>query len=313
MRDYSLPPLVEPLRSGGLADSVPELAAREPGLPQLARRDSPDGSSGPWREMTAAAFADHVMSLAKGLLAQGVEFGDRVAVMTRTRYEWTLLSYALWTIGAQVVPLYPTSSPGQLRWVLSDSEACAVIVEHEDHAMTVGAVCDGLPRLRQIWQMDSGCLKWLADAGSSVEDSQVHRHRSAVRPEMTAAIVYTSGTTGTPKGCPITHSNLAAECDTILAGWGHLMAEPGEQPSILAFLPVGHIYGLMVTVLCVRGGYLLGHQPDMTARELLPALASFRPTCLFAVPYIFEKFFHGPAGGRERRAAGHFDGHAAAR
>lgn len=291
MRDYSSPPLVEPLRSGGLADSLHELAAREPGLPQLARRESPDGSSGPWREVTAATFAGQVMGLAKGLLAEGVRFGDRVAVMTRTRYEWTIISYAVWSIGAQVVPLYPTSSPGQLRWVLADSEACAVIVEHEDHAMTVGSVCDGLPQLRHIWQLDAGCVKWLTDAGSSVEDNQVHRHRWSVRPEMTAAIVYTSGTTGRPRGCAITHSNLATECDIILAGWGHLMGEPGRQPSILAFLPVGHVYGVMVTVLCVRGGYLLGHQPEMTVRELLPALASFRPTCLYAVPYVFERLY----------------------
>ncbi|HEV7628139.1 MAG TPA: long-chain fatty acid--CoA ligase [Streptomyces sp.] len=291
MRDYSLPPLVEPLRSGGLADSVYEVAAREPGLPQLARRESPDGSSGPWREMTAAAFGEQVLELAKGLLAEGVRFGDRVATMTRTRYEWTLFSFALWSVGAQVVPMYPSASPEQLRWVLADSGACAVIVEHEDDAMTVGSVCGGLPELRHIWQLDAGCVKWLVDAGSSVEDNQVHRQRWLVSPEMTAAIIYTSGTTGRPRGCAITHANLAAECDTLLAGWGHLMGEPGRQPSILAFLPVGHIYGLMVTVLCVRGGYLLGHQPEMTIRELLPALASFRPTCLYAVPYVFERMY----------------------
>ncbi|OEU88861.1 long-chain fatty acid--CoA ligase [Streptomyces abyssalis] len=293
MRDYSLPPLVEPLRSGGLADSVYELAAREPGLPQLARRDSSDGSTGEWREMTAAAFAAHVLKLAKGLLAEGIRFGDRVAVMTRTRHEWTLFSFALWSLGAQVVPLYPTSSAEQLRWVLGDSGARAVIVEHEDHAMTVGSVVDGLPHLRHIWQLDADCVGWLTEAGRPLEDNHVHRQRWAVTPEMAAAVIYTSGTTGRPRGCVITHRNLASECDTILAGWGRLMGEPGQQPSILAFLPVGHVYGLMVTVLCIRGGYLLGHQPDISARELMPAIRSFRPTCLYAVPYFFEKFYAG--------------------
>jgi long-chain acyl-CoA synthetase len=293
VRDYSLPPLVEPLRSGGLADSVYELAAREPGLPQIARRDSPDGSTGPWRETTAAAFATQVLKLAKGLLAEGIRFGDRVAVMTRTRHEWTLFSYALWSLGAQVLPLYPASSPEQLRWVLRDSEACAIVVEHEDHAMTVGSVVDGLPRLRHIWQLDAGCVGWLSEAGRAVEDNDVHRQRWAVTPEMAAAVIYTSGTTGRPRGCVITHRNLATECDTILAGWGPQMGEPGQQPSILAFLPVGHVYGLMVTVLCIRGGYLLGHQPDISARELMPAIRSFRPTCLYAVPYFFEKFYAG--------------------
>lgn len=293
MRDYSLPPLVKPLSSGGLADSVYELAAREPGLPQIARRDSPDGSSGPWREMTAAAFAAQVLKLAKGLLTQGIGFGDRVAVMTRTRHEWTLFSFAVWSLGAHVVPLYPASSTEQLRWVLADSGACAIVVEHEDHAMTVGSVVDGLPQLRHIWQLDAGCVRWLTDAGDAVDDNDVHRHRWAVMPEMTAAVLYTSGTTGRPRGCVITHRNLASECDTILAGWGRLMGEPGKQPSILAFLPVGHVYGLMVTVLCIRGGYLLGHQPDISARELMPAIRSFRPTSLYAVPYFFEKFYAG--------------------
>jgi long-chain acyl-CoA synthetase len=272
---------------------VYELAAREPGLPQIARRDSPDGSTGPWRETTAAAFATQVLKLAKGLLAEGIRFGDRVAVMTRTRHEWTLFSYALWSLGAQVIPLYPASSAEQLRWVLRDSEACAVVVEHEDHAMTVGSVVDGLPRLRHIWQLDAGCVGWLSEAGRAVEDNDVHRQRWAVTPEMTAAVIYTSGTTGRPRGCVITHRNLASECDTILAGWGPQMGEPGQQPSILAFLPVGHVYGLMVTVLCIRGGYLLGHQPDISARELMPAIRSFRPTCLYAVPYFFEKFYAG--------------------
>nr|WP_206322471.1 AMP-dependent synthetase/ligase [Streptomyces sp. HNM0575] len=279
------------MRSGGLADSVYELAAREPGLPQLARLDGPDGSSGQWRETTAAAFAAQVLKLAKGLLTEGIRFGDRVAVMTRTRHEWTLFSFALWSLGAQVVPLYPQSSAEHLRWVLSDSEACAIVVEHEDHAMTVGSVVDGLPQLRRIWQLDADCVGWLAESGRAVEDNDVHRHRWAVTPEMAAAVIYTSGTTGRPRGCVITHRNLASECDTILAGWGTQMGEPGRQPSILAFLPVGHVYGLMVTVLCIRGGYLLGHQPSISAHELMPAVRSFRPTCLYAVPYFFEKFY----------------------
>lgn len=305
MREYSLPPLVEPLRSGGLADSVYELAARQPELPQLAHLEAVDGRSGPWRELTAAAFAAQVLKLAKGLLAQGISFSDRVAVMTRARHEWTLFSFALWSLGAQVVPLYPASSAEQLRWVLADSGASAIIVEHEDHAMTVGSVIDGLPQLRHIWQLDAGCVGWLTEAGRAVEDNDVHRQRWAVTPESAATVVYTSGTSGRPKGCVITHRNLAFECDTILAGWGRLMGRPGEQPAILAFLPVGHLYGLMVMVLCIRGGYLLGHQPDISASELMPAIRSFRPTCLYAVPFFFEKFY--ASARTTAAAAGHGD------
>ncbi|GAB2795919.1 AMP-dependent synthetase/ligase [Streptomyces daliensis] len=296
MREFSVPPMVEPLRSGGLADTVFETAAREPGLLQVARRDPSDG--GQWREVTASAFRDEVFALAKGLLAEGVRFGDPVAVMARTCYEWTLFSFALWTVGAQVVPVYPTSSAEQLRWVLSTSGARAIVVEHEDHAMTLGAACGGLPELQRVWQLDAGCVKALSDAGTVVSDEQVHRHRWAVTPRTTAAVVYTSGTTGPPRGCVITHSSLAFECDNLLAGWRGLMAERDEQPSVLVFLPLCHIYGLMVTVMCLRGGILMGHQPELGADELLPALQSFRPSCVFAVPYVFEKLFE-----RARRAA----------
>ncbi|MGW7518265.1 AMP-dependent synthetase/ligase [Streptomyces sp. NPDC054796] len=296
MREFSVPPMVEPLRSGGLADTVFETAAREPGLLQVARRDPSDG--GQWREVTASAFRDEVFALAKGLLAEGVRFGDPVAVMARTCYEWTLFSFALWTVGALVVPVHPTSSAEQLRWVLSTSGARAIVVEHEDHAMTLGAACGGLPELQRVWQLDAGCVKALSDAGTVVSDEQVHRHRWAVTPRTTAAVVYTSGTTGPPRGCVITHSSLAFECDNLLAGWRGLMAGRDEQPSVLVFLPLCHIYGLMVTVMCLRGGILMGHQPELGAAELLPALQSFRPSCVFAVPYVFEKLFE-----RARRAA----------
>ncbi|AXK33345.1 long-chain fatty acid--CoA ligase [Streptomyces armeniacus] len=300
MREYSLPPLVDPVYEGGLADSVYETAAREPGLPQLARREEGAGGlrDGAWRPMTAAAFRNEVLALAKGLLADGIRFGEPVAVMARTSYEWTLFSYALWSVGARVVTVYPTSSPDQVRRILASSGACAIVVENEQHAMTLGSACGTLPSLRRVWQLDTGCVAKLTSAGTPVADEEVHRHRRAVTPDSTAALIYTSGTTGPPRGCVITHANLAVECDTLLKGWRQLMAEPGEQPAILAFLPMCHVYGLMVSVLCLRGGVLLGHQSDPAPEALLPALASFRPTCVFAVPYIFERIF-----ARARRAA----------
>ncbi|MFE2264041.1 AMP-dependent synthetase/ligase [Streptomyces griseosporeus] len=287
MRDFGLPPLGTAPPTGGLADSVYEVAGRDAGLVQLSRR-APDGDT--WLPVTAAEFRDEVTGLAKGLLAGGVRFGERVAVMARTRYEWTLFCYALWSVGATVVPVYPTSSAEQVRWILADARATAVVVEHEDHAMTVGAACDGLP-LRAIWELDAGCVAELTALGRDLPDSVVHRHRRAVAPESVATLAYTSGTTGHPKGCVITHANLAAECDTLFAGWRDVLAGQGEQPAVLAFLPLSHIYGLMVQVVCLRGGVRLGHQPDLAPAALLPALASFRPTYLFAVPYVFEKIF----------------------
>ncbi|WP_055587487.1 AMP-dependent synthetase/ligase [Streptacidiphilus griseoplanus] len=286
MRDFSVPPLVEPPCSGGLADTVYQVAAQEPQRIQLARRVP--GAAG-WSEVTASAFRDEVTALAKGLLASGVRFGDRVAIMARTRYEWTQFSYALWSIGAQVVPIYPTSSSEQVSWILADSRAVACVVEHEDDAMTVGAACDGLPTLKRIWQLDGGCVRQLSRLGCDIPDETVDSHRAAVHPDSPAAIAYTSGTTGRPKGCVVTHANFAVECDTLQAGWGELVAAPGEQPAVLAFLPLAHVYGLMVQIFCLRAGVRLGHQPEISAGELLPALASFRPTFLFAVPYVFEK------------------------
>jgi long-chain acyl-CoA synthetase len=295
VRELGLPPLVEPPKTGGLADAVFDNAERTPDLPQFSRREDPGTFD--WTPVTAAAFRDEVMAVAKGLIADGIRFGDRVALMSRTRYEWTLFSFAVWTIGAQLVPVYPTASSEQVHWILYDSQAAAVIVEHGDHAMTVGAVCDGLP-LRRIWQLDAGCVRELTERGRGISHALVHHRRASVRPSLAATITYTSGTTGRPKGCVITHSNLAVECDTLLTGWSSLLAEPGEQPSILAFLPLSHIYGLMMQVACVRGGVRLGHQPDITTDELLPALNTFRPTFIYAVPYVFEKLFN-----RARRAA----------
>ncbi|WP_455351566.1 AMP-dependent synthetase/ligase [Streptomyces sp. SYSU K217416] len=297
MHEMGAPCGAGPLLTGGLADSVYDTAERTPDLVLLSRRSAahPDG----WEPTSAARFRDEVMAVAKGFLANGIRFGDRVALMSRTRYEWTVLAYALWSLGAEVVPVYPTSSIEQVRWILYDAEVRVVVVEHENHAMTVAAACDAQTELSAIWQMDMDCLATLTDQGLGLADDLIHRHRRSVRPDQVASISYTSGTTGTPKGCLITHANLAAECDILLAGWGGILAEPGEQPSILNFLPVAHIYGLMVGVACLRGGVRLGHQPDLTPEELLPALASFRPTFVFAVPYIFEKIFHKARRGAE--------------
>ncbi|MGD3110400.1 AMP-dependent synthetase/ligase [Streptomyces sp. YGL11-2] len=290
MRDISVPALAAPLRTGGLADSVFDTAAHRPDFAQLARRDA--DAPGGWREVTAAAFRDEVTGLARGLLADGIRPGTRVAVMSRTRYEWTLFSCALWAIGGHLVPVYPTASAEQLRCILTGARVAAIVVENEAQAMTVAEACDATdrdPALRCIWQLDRDCVRRLTEEGTRLPQAEVHRLRHAVAPHSAAAIVHTSGTTGRPRGCVITHANLAAECDTLLAGWGGLLAAPGERPSLLAFLPFAHIYGLMVQVACLRGGVLLGHQPEWASEELLPALASFRPTFLFAVPYVFEK------------------------
>ncbi|WP_405718601.1 AMP-dependent synthetase/ligase [Streptomyces sp. NBC_00046] len=273
---------------GGLADVVFDHAEEDPDRVALGRKDA----SGQWRDVTAAAFRDEVLALAKGLIAHGVRFGDRVALMSRTRYEWTLFDLALWTVGAQSVPVYPTSSAEQVLWMLHDAEVSAVMVEHEDHAMTIASVIDRLPGLKRLWQLDAGAVSELTDAGADVEDEVVHRHRRAVTPESVATVIYTSGTTGHPKGCVLTHANFMFETDTMVARWRSVFhSKPGDEAATLLFLPLAHVFGRMVEVAAIRGRVKLGHQPELSARALMPDLVSFRPTFILAVPYIFEKVF----------------------
>ncbi|MFF9222113.1 AMP-dependent synthetase/ligase [Streptomyces viridosporus] len=289
MRDHALaPPSVSPL-TGGLADSLFETAAQDPTLPMLAHRTSPTSST--WEEITAVEFRDAVVDLAKGLIASGISPGRRVAIMARTRYEWTLLCHALWTVGAEVVPIYPTSSRDQVEWILRDSGCVAVLVEDEQGVMTVGSVCASLPLLRHVWQLDAGALDQLVARGEYIPLATVDSMRRIVLPDSTAAIAYTSGTSGRALGCALSHRNLAFPCDTLLAGWGHTAAPPGEQGAVLAFLPFSHVYGLMIQGLCVRGGLLMGHEPDIGGEALASALRTFRPTYLYAVPSLLEKIY----------------------
>jgi long-chain acyl-CoA synthetase len=289
MRDLGLAPPTVTSLTGGLADSVFETAALDPTLPLLARR--PDPSSTTWEEVTAVELRDEVTDLAKGLIASGISPGHRVAIMARTRYEWTVLSHALWAVGAEVVPIYPTSSRDQVEWILRHSGCVAVVVEDEQAVMTVGSVCGSLPQLRHVWQLDSGALPRLVEQGEFVPFATVESMRRIVLPDSTAVVAYTSGTTGRPVGCALSHRNLASPCDTMLAGWGHKVVPPGGQASLLAFLPFSHVYGLLLQTLCIRGGMMMGHEPDLREEALSAALRTFRPTYFCAVPSIFEKIY----------------------
>jgi long-chain acyl-CoA synthetase len=289
LREFTVPPMAAAPQVGGLADAVFDHAQDDPQRVALGRKDE----AGCWQDMTSADFRDEVLALAKGLLAHGVRFGDRVALMCRTRYEWTLFDFALWTVGAQSVPVYPTSSAEQVFWMLHDSGVTACMVEHEDHAMTVGSVVDRLPQLKRLWQLDAGAVAELLQAGAHIDDEVVHRHRRAVTPDSIATVIYTSGTTGRPKGCVITHANFMFETDTLIGRWEPVFhSRPGDEASTLLFLPLAHVFGRMVEIAAIRGRVKLGHQPVLQASALLPDLAAFRPTFILAVPYIFEKVFN---------------------
>ncbi|MFE9772107.1 AMP-dependent synthetase/ligase [Streptomyces sp. NPDC005931] len=297
MREFTNPPSASAPPAGGLADVVFRYAEEDPLHAALGRKDG----AGRWRDVTSAEFRDEVLALAKGLLAQGVRFGDRVAIMSRTRYEWTLFDFALWTIGVQVVPVYPTSSADQCLWMLHDAAVTAAVVEHEDHAMTIATVIDRLPAMRRLWQLDAGAVQELYDAGAHLDDEVVHRHRRAVTPDSVATIIYTSGTTGRPKGCVLSHGNFMYEADTVVERWEPVFhSRKGDEASTLLFLPLAHVFGRMVQVAGVRGKVKFGHQPQLDAAALLPDLAAFRPTFFLAVPYIFEKVFNAARRKAER-------------
>ncbi|MFI1839224.1 AMP-dependent synthetase/ligase [Streptomyces olivaceoviridis] len=289
MRNPAPGPAVAPPLTGGLADSVFATAERDPKLPVLARRAGPAAAG--WQAVTAVEVRDEVVGLAKGLIAAGISPGHRVALMARTRYEWTVLAHALWAVGAEIVPVHPASSRDQVEWILRDAGCVAVVVEDEQGVMTVGTVCTRLPRLRHVWQLDAGALPELVERGAVVPYTTVESLRRIVLPDATAAIVYTSGTSGRPMGCALSHRGLAYPCDTLLAGWAHTAAPPGEQPSVLAFLPFSHVYGLMIMLMCVRGGILMAHEPELTGPALSAALSTFRPTYLYGVPSVFEKLY----------------------
>ncbi|MEW1719971.1 AMP-dependent synthetase/ligase [Streptomyces sp. NPDC093109] len=303
MREFTVPPLPAAPHVGGLADAVFDHALADPERVALGREDG----AGQWRDVTSAAFRDKVLALARGLLAQGVRFGDRVAIMSRTRYEWTLFDFALWTVGAQPVPVYPTSSAEQVHWILYDAEVSACLVEHGDHAMTVGSVIGRLPRLQRLWQLDAGALDDLVAAGARVAEEVVHRHRRAVTPDSVATVIYTSGTTGRPRGCVLTHAHFMFETDTLLGRWEPVFGTAtGDRASTLLFLPLSHVFGRMIEIAAIRGRVKLGHQPELRSEVLLPALAAFRPTFVLAVPYVFEKLSRAARRRAER------DGRAAA-
>lgn len=305
VRQVSVPALVPPAPDGSLADIPFDNAQDAPDEAVLSRKD-PDGR---WRDVTAAAFADEVRAVAKGLIAEGLRPGDRLAIMARTTYEWTLLDFAAWAAGLVTVPVYPTSSAFQTRWILQDSGAVACAVESAEQARLVSHERRQLPDLAHLWTFDTGAVDALRAAGAEVPDEDLDARRAALSPASLATLVYTSGTTGSPKGCVLTHANFFAEVDNCIELLHPVFKSVSKEPaSTLLFLPLSHIFGRMVAVGCLRARVRLGHVPSLRTDDLIADLAGFRPTFLLAVPYVLEKVFNtGRATAEKMGRAASFD------
>ncbi|EWC59046.1 Long-chain-fatty-acid--CoA ligase [Actinokineospora spheciospongiae] len=288
MREFAVPPVAKREEAGGLADLVYSNAAKTPEHVQFKRK-----SGGGWADVTARAFADEVTSVARGLIGSGVAPGERVAILAATRYEWTLLDFAIWAAGAVPVPIYVTSSAEQIQWILSDSGCVAVVVETEEHEKRVADVRDNVPTLQHVWRIETGAVEQIIEAGGGVDEAEVHARRAAVSSSDLATIIYTSGTTGNPKGVALTHDNFFAEVGyggEVLTRLFKGTGVPGDASTLL-FLPIAHVFGRMVQVGCVYSQTTMGHGPD--AKNLLPDLATFRPTFILSVPYVLEKVYNG--------------------
>ena len=294
MNEISTPAIVPTATEGNLTNLIADRARFEPERVTMSR---PLGDG--WQPVTAREVEEEVRATAKGLIAAGIQIGDRVAIMARTRYEWTILDFAIWYAGGCVVPIYETSSAEQVDWILNDSGSVGLIVETPTHKELASTVLPAFTK--HVWVMTEDVLATLRSAGSNISDEEVERRRAALVPSSLATLIYTSGTTGRPKGVQLTHSNFLSECGNVVEGASDLFLKPGG--STLLFLPVAHVFGRMVQIGAIRAGLHLAHCSDPVAR-LQPDMASFKPTFVLAVPRIFEKIYNGAEAKAEAAGKG---------
>jgi long-chain acyl-CoA synthetase len=294
VREYTVPDDVDVDPSANIADAVFENADTEPDRVAFLRKVDDK-----WTDITAGQFRDEVLALAKGFAAAGIKPGERIGLLSRTRYEWTLADYAIWTAGCVTVPIYETSSPEQVAWILGDSGAKAVVVETDTHRKTFEEVAGDLPDVRHVWGIDDGALTDLMGTGRDISDDEITERRRGVTGESLATIIYTSGTTGRPKGCELTHGNFLFDSASTTQTLTNLFEVTGA--ATLLFLPLAHVFARIIQVGCVRTQVRMGHTNDI--KNLLADFKAFQPTFILSVPRIFEKVYNtaknqAHAGGR---------------
>ena len=282
MHEFSVPIAYAIQPADNITDDVAANVRRSPDSVGLRRQLNDTWVPVTWRE-----FDRRVRDLAAGLIAAGIQPGDRVALMSRTRYEWTVLDYAILTAGGVVVPVYPTSSPDQVEWILGDSGSVAVVVETGEHAEMVAAARSRLPALSHVWAIDGEGLADLTARGALVTSGQVEERRRSRGAGDLAEIVYTSGTTGRPKGCMLSHGNIVANTRNCMLndGFPELF---NEQQSTLLFLPLSHSYAQLIQYGAVHTGTVLG-LADMA--DTVTQLPAFRPTAVLSVPRVWQKVY----------------------
>ena len=283
MKTYDVPALVISEENTNITDLLVDRLAKTPELALFSRQDE----NGRWSPMTAKEFHQEVVSVAKGLVASGIQPGQAVAIMSRTRFEWTLVDFAIWFAGAVSVPIYESSSSAQMEWILSDSDSVALFIENEEHLERFNQIAASVPLAQQVWRFDENAIATLKERGREIEDSEIERRRTSVKLHDLATLIYTSGTTGKPKGCELTHQgfvelskNANLEIPEVLQ----------EGKSTLIFLPLAHVFARFIEVLCIHSGIRVGHQPD--AKNVGSAMVSFQPDFLLAVPRVFEKVYN---------------------
>lgn len=284
MRHTSVPALVPRATSGNVTDHVEFNATNFPSAPVIAIEEQ-----GSWSPMSSIAFRDEVRAVAKGLIADGIRPGDRVAIFSRTRHEWTIADYAIWYAGAITVPIYETSSAEQVQWIMQDSHVVATFFEATRTLYPFREIQDSVPHMQLEYLFADNGLAELKARGLSVSDEELESRRIVATPSDFATIIYTSGTTGRPKGCILTHGNLMDECDNLVTGIPEVFTKEGA--STLLFLPIAHVFGRLIQVAMIRARVTIGHSPN--PGTLLRDLEGFKPTFLLAVPRVFEKVFNG--------------------
>ncbi len=292
MNEYTSPELVPPQTAGNLTDIIVTNAEEAPDKVVFSRR-----IEGEWRDVTCRQFLGEVQAVAKGLVAAGIQPGDRVGLMSRTRYEWTLVDFAIWFAGAITVPIYETSSAEQVQWILNDSAAVGVFLETAKHVEILAEVRDYLPGLDLTWVFDDGAVDALVASGGEITDDAIEQRRTSAAPGDIATIIYTSGTTGRPKGCELSHSNFLFEVGNIVS-----LDDPSRMlaavfadgdASTLLFLPLAHVFARSIQIGVVMARGRLAHTADV--KNLMDDLAEFKPTFILSVPRVFEKIYNSAA------------------